>query len=273
MEEISIVYLVAGLSSRFGGKIKQFAKVGPKEETLIEYSLNQALPTGFTKIIFVIGDKTEKPFKEMFGNKYNGIPVQYAFQEYDPSLRDKPWGTMDAVCFAKNIINGPFVICNGDDLYGVEAFKILFNYLKNNKGSATIGYKLKEVLPEKDAVNRGIFTVNSDNTIKSIVETFNIKKSSMEAEGLSGEDLCSMNIFGFHLEHLGLFEECLTNFKKKNKTDRGVECLLPTELNNLIKEGKLIMNLYTTSGKWFGITNPGDEIKVREELRKLNNQL
>ena len=97
-KEMALVYIVAGISSRFRGKIKQFAKVGRNGETLIECSLKQAIPAGFSKIIFVVGNKTEKVFKEKFGENYEGIPVYYAFQFYDESLRDKPWGTTDALC-------------------------------------------------------------------------------------------------------------------------------------------------------------------------------
>mgnify|MGYP001614605345 FL=1 len=129
--DIALVYMVAGLSSRFGGKIKQFAKVGPKGETIIEYSLNQALPEGFTKIIFIVGNKTEKPFRDMFGESYKGIPIFYSQQKFNEEEREKPWGTADALCSAKDVINCPFVVCNGDDIYGAETFRILVNHLKN----------------------------------------------------------------------------------------------------------------------------------------------
>src|SRR3989344_9452907 len=100
MMELALVYMVAGLSKRFGGKPKGLAKVGPNGETLLEYSLNQALPAGFTKIIFIVGEKTERLFKEKFGNSYKGVPIEYAMQEYDSAKRDKPWGTADALCSA-----------------------------------------------------------------------------------------------------------------------------------------------------------------------------
>ena len=125
-----VVYMVAGLSARFGGKIKQFAKIGPNDETLIEISVNQALKAGFDKIIFIVGEKTEAPFKEKFGEEHKGISVKYALQTYDPKFRDRPWGAADALCVAKNLIDDSFVVCNGDDLYGEETFRILLNHLK-----------------------------------------------------------------------------------------------------------------------------------------------
>ena len=267
--DIPIVYMVAGLSSRFGGKIKQFAKVGPNNETLIEYSLNQALKAGFNKIIFVVGNNTEKPFKEMFRNTYKGIPVQYTYQKYNPLERDKPWGTVDALCSIKEIINCGFVICNGDDIYGESSFKILFDHLKEKDTSATVGYNLLKVLPEKGTVNRGIFEAK-DNKIASIKEIFNISKENLSEKGLNENSLANMNIFAFQPEVLEKLNKTLIEFKEKYKGDRKIECLLPTEINNLIKNSELIIELYPTSEKWLGITNPEDEFKVKQELQKQN---
>jgi dTDP-glucose pyrophosphorylase len=142
MKSYAIVYLVAGLSSRFGGKVKQFAQIGTNNETLIELSMNQALKAGFNKIIFVVGEKTEQLFKNKFGPSYKQIPVQYAKQEFNPEERDKPWGTCDALLSAKQLINEPFVVCNGDDLYGENTFKILVEWMEKNNSPATIGYPL-----------------------------------------------------------------------------------------------------------------------------------
>jgi len=270
-KEIAILYMVAGLSSRFEGKIKQFAKVGPDEETLIEYSLKQALPAGFTKIIFVVGEKTQAPFKEMFGDNYKGIPVYYALQSFDPEKRDKPWGTLDALCSAKHLLDCPFVICNGDDIYGENTFKTLVNHLKTKSTAATIGYKLKEALPETGSVNRGLFEINPDNTVKRLVETFNIEKSKLKERGLSEDHLVSMLIFAFHPETLTLLNKNLLEFKEKNTESRTSECLVPDETSRLVEEGKLTMDMYPAKDKWFGITNPGDEDKVREELKKITN--
>jgi choline kinase len=264
--DIAIVYMVAGLSSRFGGKVKQFAKVGPNEETLIEYSLNQALKAGFTKIIFIVGNKTEQPFKEMFGNSYNNIPIYYAKQEFNPEKRDKPWGTLDALCSAKEIIDCPFIICNGDDIYGENTFRILVEHLKNKQGCASIGYKLKEVIPKKGSVNRGIFQVKN-NFINSIKEVFDITYENLLLKNLSEEDLCSMNIFLLYPEILVEFEKILIEFKKNYQDDRKIECLLPQEISNLIKQEKIVMEIYPTDDKCLGGTNPEDEEIIREKLK------
>lgn len=267
-KEIAIVYMVAGISSRFGGKIKQFAQIGHDNETLMEYSLNQALKAGFSKIIFIVGNLTEKPFKEKFGNNYKGIPIKYVLQTYNSETRDRPWGTADALCTINSVIDCPFVICNGDDIYGENTFKILFNHLKNSEEEATIGYKLCEVIPETGKIHRGIFKIDDNECVIDLTEVFNIEKCNLQATNSKPEDLCSMNIFALHPKTISYLEKNMKVFKKKNKEDRRIEFLLPTEISNLIKDNKIKMKVYPTPDKWFGITNPEDEIVVREMLKK-----
>jgi len=267
--QIALVYMVAGLSSRFGGKIKQFARVGTNNETLIEVSMNQALASPFTKIIFIVGNKTETPFREMFGNEYKGIPIQYALQKFDETKRDKPWGTVDALCSIKDIIDCPFVICNGDDIYGKEAFKILVNHLKEKTTGATVGYKLENVLPKTGSVNRGIFEFNENNEVQSLKEVFEITKENLHEKKLSENSLTSMNIFALHPEVVEKLNAILEKFKQEHNNDRRMECLLPNELGNLIRNNELTIELYSTNEKWFGITNPEDEIKVKQELENI----
>ena len=267
-KDIALVYMVAGLSSRFGGKIKQFASIGPNAETLIEVSMQQAIPAGFTKIIFVVGEKTEKPFKDLFGDSYKGIPIHYAFQQYDKEKRDKPWGTLDALGAARHLIDCPFVICNGDDIYGNNTFTMLANHLKNNKTGATVGFRLGNVLSDKGSVNRGVFYINEDGTVNRLVETFNITRDNLESKGLSNDTLCSMLIFGFPLDTLTLLCELLDKFKKENEGNRTIECLVPDQTSKLIENGKLVMQVYHATDKWLGITNPGDEEIVRKELAR-----
>jgi NDP-sugar pyrophosphorylase family protein len=265
-KDIAIVYMVAGISSRFGGKIKQFAKVGPNDETLIEYSLKQALAAGFTKIVFIVGNKTEEPFKEKFGDNFNGIPVLYARQGFDPEERDRPWGTCDAVCTVKDVLDCPFVVCNGDDLYGIKVFKILYDHLQNSEEAATVGYRLEVVLPESGTVNRGIFEIDENNCIKAITEAFNISREDLKLQKLS--DSCSMNIFALYPETVSLLTNKLESFKEQNKGDRKIECLIQHKLTELIQEKRLSIKLYPVSEPWIGVTNPGDEEKVKEFLIK-----
>jgi len=177
--DFTIIYMVAGLSSRFGGKIKGLMRVGPNNESLLEYSISQALPAGFNKIIFIVSKETEKPIRKEFGDSYKGVPIQYAFQRTNSKERDKPWGTTDAVCATREIIDSNFVVCNGDDIYGREAFQTLADHFKTKNNCATIGYKLGKVIPEQGAVNRAIFQTNLEDKIETIKETCQ-KESSKE---------------------------------------------------------------------------------------------
>jgi len=270
-KEIAIVYMVAGISSRFEGRIKQFAKVSDNEP-LIEYSLKQALKSGFTKIVFIVGNKTEQPFKEKFGESYNGIPILYVLQKFNPEARNRPWGTGDALTCLKNVISCPFVLCNGDDIYGESAFKLLFEHLKNKNHEATLGYKLINVLPETGKTHRGIFKIDEKNYVKSLKETFNIEKSNLSITNNNPEDLCSMNIFALHPEIVEILSKELEKFKEKHKGDKDAEFLLPNEISKLIEKNQIQMKIYPCNEKWLGITNPGDEIKVREELEKQNKK-
>jgi len=267
VKEVAIVYPVAGLSSRFG-KIKQFAKVGPNGESLIEYSLNQALKAGFSKIVFIVGEKTEGLFKLNFGSSYRGVPIYYILQSFDKNQRDKPWGTADALCCAKDVVDCSFVFCNGDDIYGENTFKILFEHLQGSDDCATIGYKLIDGIPDKGCVNRGIFEVNEQGDVCKIVETFDIEKGGLEKCGVCEDSLCSMNIFALHPEIFDFLEKRLIRFKEENKGDRRVEFLIPVEISKLIEEGFLKMRVCSTPDKWLGVTNPEDEETVREVLKR-----
>jgi len=267
MEEIALVYMVAGLARRFGGEIKAFVKVGPKNETLIEYSLNQAIPAGFTKIVFIVGKQTEKPFKEKFGDNYKGIPVHYALQKYNEAKRDKPWGTCDALLSAKELLDCPFVVCNGDDIYGKSSFKLAVEKLKQGENS-TAGYELGKVLPEQGSTNRGIFRFGeTSQDLKYIEEVMDISKENLQEKNLQSRMLANMNFFALQPKVLEMLNEKLQKFKQENKQDRKAECLLPEELGNLIKQNKITMKVYPTDDQWFGITNPGDEIQIKNILK------
>ncbi len=261
MKNIKVVYLVAGMSSRFNGKVKQFAKVGPNDETLIEMSMKHAANAGIRSIIFVVGEKTLEPFKEKFGNNYNGMKIEYAFQGYDPEKRDRPWGTCDAVVCAKNLIDGPFIVCNGDDLYGEKSFLTLVNHLCESDEDAVVAWRLKDVLPEDGTVSRGVLESEEDY-LKHIEEWKKISKDNLP-ESVNEDSLCNMNFFGLNLRTLELLKKRLTNFKKEN-LDRESECYLPVEISKLAKEEKIKVKVYCAEEKWMGVTNPEDEGRVKE---------
>ncbi len=269
-KKIAVVFLVAGLGSRFGEKIKQFANIGYQGETLIEISVEQAVKAGFEKIIFVVGEKTEKPFKKNFGNEYKGIPVYYSKQIFDKTKRDKPMGTADALLSAKNIIEEDFVICNGDDIYGENALRTAKKFLmENNNEGVAIGYELGKVIPEKGKTNRGIFEKDKEGNVKNIIEIYGLEKNNLEEKNLDETMLASMNLFGLRKEILGDLEKKLLKFKENNKKDRKKECILPKELSDLIAEGKLKIKLIHTNDRWFGVTNPDDENIIRAIFKKM----
>jgi NDP-sugar pyrophosphorylase family protein len=268
--DIAIVFMVAGMSSRFGGKAKQFAIVGPDDETLIEYSMKEAISAGINKIIFVTGKKTDSLFKDKFGDMYNGVKIHYAKQDFDELTRERPWGTADALCSAHGAVDSSFIICNGDDIYEKKDFQILVEHLKNNEFAATMGYKLGDVIPTEGKTNRGIFSVDNENNIIEIKEVLGIDSQNLDITLNTESDLCSMNLFGLHKETLNHLKEKLDTFKMKFEGDRKAECFLPVELSNLIKEGKIRMKLYEAKGKWFGVTNPEDEHIVKQQLKMLN---
>jgi len=269
-EEFAICYPVAGLNSRFGGRPKSFIEVGPNGESLIEYSLNQALNAGFNKVIFVVGEHTEEIFKNKFGDSYKGVLVYYTKQSFDSEKRDKPWGTGDALCSIRDVIDCPFVFCNGDDIYGEGAFARLIEHLRGEADScATLGYRLVSTLPDSGSVNRGIYGLSDDNHVVDLVETFDIEKGRLVEKNLNERDLCSMNIFALYPEVVHMLDEVLTEFKEKNDGDKKIEFLLPNEIENLIKRGEVKMKCHPTDERWFGVTNPEDEEVVKKQLSEL----
>lgn len=263
-KEVALVYLVAGISSRFGGKPKAFAKI-TENKRLIEYSLDQALKSNFSKIIFVVGEKTKKQFKKKFGSSYKGIPVFYALQKYNKKTRNKPWGTCDALCAATPFLNCPFVVCNGDDIYGEHSFKILYNHLQKSKEEATVSYRLINVLPEKGTVNRGILK-SEKGYVKEIKDSKNVLKADLKATDNHPNDPCSTGIFALHPESLKFLHAELKKFKRQHRGNKDAEYGLPDQITKLIKTKKAKMKIYPAIGKWIGITNPGDEKTAREIL-------
>lgn len=268
-KKISLVFMVAWLSSRFGWKIKQFAKVWPNDSTLIEYSMDQALKSNFSEIIFIVGKMTEQAFKEKFWDNYKWIPVKYAKQSFDENERDRPWGTVDAVCSAKDLINNPFVVCNWDDIYWENSFKILYDHLQNSDEMATLWYILWNVIPEQWTTNRWIFGITEDNYVDSITEMIWISKDTLSDFWLKKDDLCSMNIFWLNKKTLNQLDNILTNFKLENKGNRKIECYLPVELSNIIKIEKNKMKIYSTPDRRLWITNPEDEGIVKKQIEEI----
>jgi choline kinase len=258
---VNIVFLVAGMSSRFGGNPKQFAQVGPSGETLIEYSVIQALENNFKELIFITNKKTQHLFETLFKNNYRNIPVRYIPQEYsDPRIR--PWGTCDAICSMLNhSINEPFIMVNGDDIYGKETFNI--GYTKMQKNVNIIGgLKIVKTLPDNGFVNRGIIEIDGTKVI-GLKEMLTISK---ENNPELHDKLANVNFIGLQQDVLIKLNKNLQAFKDKHVNDPKIECLLTDELNDLIKSNKLELTFFEIQNTIYGITNPGDDVILKSKL-------
>lgn len=258
-----VVFMVAGMSSRFGGNPKQMAIVGPNKETLIEYSVNQALTCKFSKIIFITNQITEKLFIKVFGSVYKNTPVLYIQQKYDSNIRSRPWGTTDALCSIIEYVNEPFILLNGDDIYGENTFKKGFDLMKIKNNNIIGGLKVHKTLPNKGYVNRGIIFV-SGSEVLGLKEMLGISKE--ENPELLNE-FGNVNFIGLQPKILCELRIILEKFKLINKNDKKIECLLPDNLNELIEKDILKMTYFEINNDIIGITNPGDEINVRKKLK------
>ena len=295
MKKTALVIMAAGIGSRFGGGIKQLEPVGPSGEIIMDYSIHDALEAGFDKIVFIIRKDLEKDFKEIIGNRIEKIaPVEYAFQEIDdlpdgftvPEGRTKPWGTGQAILAAKDVIHEPFLVINADDYYGKEGFKRLHEYMvdeMNEDGDkmkmCMAGFILANTLSENGGVTRGICEVDRNGYLKKVTETYDIYRDSdrMHAATKEGEPAfvsanqhVSMNMFGFPVSFLDELEQGFPKFLANIKEgDLKAEYLLPTIVDQCIRQEKAKVRLLETPDKWFGVTYKEDEPTVVAEIRKL----
>lgn len=262
---VAIVFMVAGMSSRFGGKPKQLERVGPNNETLIEYSVNQALKSKFSQLVFITNPKTEHLFKELFNDTYMGRSVSYIQQYYDTTKRTRPWGTTDAICSLCGTIDEPLILVNGDDIYGEESFSLGFQHMEKNNTNVIGTLKLLETLPESGTVNRGVIDV-CDGFVTNIEEHLNISRENTELFN----SYANINFIGLQSNVLDYLHQILIEFKQTHKNDPKIECLLPNNLSSLIHEGVITMQYFVISHPILGITNPGDEIILRKQLLDLH---
>lgn len=263
---VVLVYLVAGMSSRFGGNVKQMAIIGPNGETLIEYSVKQALNNKFNKIIFITNKKTEHLFKNIFGENYMGTDVIYIEQKYDLNDRDRPWGTTDAICSINGVVFEPFIMVNGDDLYGENTFKCGYNMIYGS-GYNFIGCVKMDKLVPKDGkyVNRGvIFIENCQVTAMKEMLNINIHNNP---ELLT--EYGNVNFMCLQPDVLNGLQNILDKYKIDNKGNRSIECLLPDSLNTLIHDNILDMKYFEITDDILGITHPGDDIELARKIKAM----
>jgi NDP-sugar pyrophosphorylase family protein len=285
----TLLVLAAGMGTRYGGN-KQLDQVGPSGETIIDYSIYDAIRAGFGKIVFVIRRDIEEQVRERFVDRLQGkIEVDYVFQEITnlpegvnvAPDRQKPWGTSHAILVTKDKIKEPFGVINADDYYGVESFKILKDFLVNDKdinNYCIVGYKLGNTLSEHGHVNRGVCMAGDDGLLKNIVETRQIEKTKDGAlapgpDGKSihftGNEIVSMNLWGFKPSCYDFLGKEFRNFINNFGMDLKSELDIPTSVDKFVKNGEITIKILMSNDRWFGVTYREDKPFVVESIKKM----
>ncbi|MCB0807062.1 MAG: nucleotidyltransferase [Bacteroidales bacterium] len=288
----TLLILAAGMGSRYGG-LKQVDPVGPNGESIIDYSIYDAIRAGFHKVVFVIRESFADAFRESFESKLAGkIKTEYVFQELDSFVpsdinlsdeRTKPWGTGHAVLVAKDVINDPFVVINADDFYGPNSYRLLYNYLNAEKQNpernySMVGYELDQTLSEHGYVSRGVCESNENGYLKTVVERTHIEKVNnriiskvavdKEVE-LSGKEVVSMNVWGFMPSFFDHLQHYFSTFIRQNAGNPKAEFYIPYVVNELIANGTIDLKVLKSQDKWFGVTYKEDKPDAVENIRKL----
>ena len=277
--------MAAGMGSRYGG-LKQLDAIGPSGETIIDYSVYDAIKEGFNKVVFIIRKDFEQEFKSKITDKYEGqIQVEFAFQDLNdlpdefrcPEGREKPWGTGHAILSARNVINEPFIAINGDDFYGRESFKVVADYYRKGANSfSMVAFKLDKTLSSFGGVTRGLCTVN-DEKLNTVIETADLEKtdygvSSNRDIELDGTEPVSMNVWGFTPILFKYLDEKFVEFLSENGTEMKSEYLIPSVVNELIQSGQETVHVLRSGATWFGVTYKEDKPFVEGEIEKLVNK-
>ena len=282
----ALVILAAGIGSRYGTGIKQLEPIDNQGNLIIDYSINDAVKSGFNKVVFIIRHDIEEAFRERIGNRIEekvkslGVDIEYTYQEttYIPKEyiekfkdRTKPFGTGHAVLCAAEKINEPFAVINADDFYGLDAFQKASSILDNSH-YYMIGYYLKNTLSDNGGVTRGICTVDNKNKILTINETRNIIKTSSGAESegkvLDINSVVSMNFWCYPKEFINVLREGFVQFLANAQDTLKDEYLLPIIASDMINKGTEY-EVIETNSEWFGMTYKEDKHSVAEKLDKL----
>jgi uncharacterized protein YjhX (UPF0386 family) len=275
----TLLILAAGIGSRYGG-VKQMDKIGPSGESIIDYSIYDAIRAGFGKVVFVLNPKIEKEFKAVYEPRLAGkIETAYVLQELDNipdgvtfnPERVKPWGTGHAVLVAKDEIDTPFAVINADDFYGREAFTVIGKFLSKRRNEEThyamVGYQLKNTLSENGSVSRGICTTRN-GLLTDVVERtkiFRIADGSIvyEEDGkkyrIDQNSLVSMNFWGFTPRYFEQSEAFFRDFIRENANQLKAEFYIPFVVNKLITQGDARVEVLQSRDQWFGVTYQEDK--------------
>lgn len=289
MNKPTLVILAAGIGSRYGG-LKQLDTFSEQGDTILDFSIYDAIQAGFGKVVFIIRKSIEADFKAFFNPKLEGkIEVEYVFQEidnipekYKDNNRKKPWGTGHALLMAKDVVSENFTVINADDFYGRAAFvgiaEALRNTDKNSSNFNMMGYVLKNTISEYGFVSRGECNVNEKGFLTGITERTHIEKIDgvlkfKETEAIfkpiSEETIVSMNFFGFTPKYFELSESLFEDFLKENYKEPKAEFFIPLVVNHLIVNNKATMQVLKSDARWFGVTYKEDKAYVTSEIQKL----
>ena len=290
--KLTLLVLAAGMGSRYGG-LKQLDQVGPSGETVMDYSVFDAMRAGFDRVVFVIRRDIEQAFRTAVGSRYEKkIEVNYAYQCMDdlpggfqvPAGREKPWGTGQAVYAARRLLDGPFAVINADDFYGADSYRQLAGYLRTAPADGgkvrgcIASFVLANTLSENGSVSRGICSVDAAGNLKNVVENTKIFRRdgaivSLREDGseilLKGDEPTSMNSWGFRPELVGRLETLFEEFLRKRGTELKSEFYLPFAVDSLIRAEEAEIKVLRSSDSWFGITYREDKPLVQAALRGL----
>ena len=289
----TLFLLAAGMGSRYGG-LKQLDGLGPNGETIMDYSIYDAIKAGFGKLVFVIRKDFEQDFREKIISKYEDhIPCELVFQSIDklpegftcPEGREKPWGTNHAVLMGAPVINEPFAVINCDDFYGRDSYRVMAEFLSNlPEGSkntySMIGFRVGNTLSESGTVSRGICGTNENNLLTSVVERTKIQRMDGEVKYMDDNDEwvatsettpVSMNFWGFTPDYFTYSEDYFKGFlaDPKNMANLKSEFFIPLLVDKLISEGTATVEVLDTTSKWFGVTYPEDRQSVVDKIQAL----
>ncbi len=285
----TLFILAAGMGSRYGG-LKQLDGLGPSGETIMDYSVYDALRAGFGKIVFVIRKDFEQEFRDKIISKYEGhVSVDVVFQDIknipagysvNPE-RTKPWGTNHAVLMGKSVIKEPFGVINADDYYGAESFKLLADFLRSVEGKKNcycmIGFNIENTLSENGGVSRGLCEVDANGFLSGVTECHGIqRKDGALIQIVEGEEVpfpedanVSMNMWGFTPDYFDYSEKAFIKFLDENHSALKTEFYIPTVVNDLINDGTVTLKVIGTPSKWFGVTYAADRPATVAQFRKL----
>ena len=282
-----LLVLAAGMGSRYGG-LKQMDGFGPNGETIIDYSIYDAIEAGFGKVVFIIREHFRQEFEAVFSGKYGdkievdfvtqeleNLPIEYKYSED----RQKPWGTGHAVWVAHEHIDEPFAVINGDDYYGKTAFKDLVKFFEEDKENfAVMGYYLKNTLSEHGTVNRGVCYADEDGYLTKVVECTKISRNEdctisfpteKGDEMLTEETLVSMNLWGFNRKYFVSCNRILSAFLESRGQEEKSELYIPNVVDEMINGGEVKVKVLETDSHWFGVTYQEDKPFVVERINQL----